>query len=181
MYREEPPEDKGNLVYYMFILFGIGSLLPWNAVLTALDFFLQYFPHYKPDFVFGLTINAPNFMFNFIGIFLAKVLSLKIRLITGLLFVFGLTLTMPFIVRYLEEDTAWIIILAIIVVYGIASSFVQGGIFGFAGIFPFKYMGAVMLGNGFSGLSMNAFRMICLAIFPPSNESVSTDDNAFIG
>ena len=115
------------------------------------------------------------------GIFLAKYLSLKLRLITGLLFVFGLTLTMPFIVRYLSEDTAWVIILIIIVVYGIASSFVQGGIFGFAGIFPFKYTGAVMLGNGFSGLAMNGFRMICLAIFPPSNDTSSSDDNAFIG
>lgn len=33
------PEDKNNIAYYMMILFGIGVLMPWNAVLTALDFF----------------------------------------------------------------------------------------------------------------------------------------------
>ena len=33
------PTDPGNLAYYIFLLFGIGTLLPWNALLTALDFF----------------------------------------------------------------------------------------------------------------------------------------------
>lgn len=87
---------------------------------------------------------------------------------------------MPFVANYLPEGPAWIIILAIIVGMGIAGAFVQGGIFGFAGIFPFKYTGAVMLGNGLSGLSMNGLRMITLAIFPPS-EKEGQDNAAFIG
>ena len=39
--RIDEPEDKGNVAYYLMILFGIGALLPWNAVLTALDFFTE--------------------------------------------------------------------------------------------------------------------------------------------
>lgn len=162
------------------MLFGIGSLLPWNAVLTALDFFFGVFPSHNPAFVFGLTLNAPNFIFNFVGIFIAKYISLKARLVVGLIFIFFLTIAMPFVAEYLTESVAWIITLAIIVVMGIASSFVQGGFFGFAGIFPFKYTGAVMLGNGFSGLAMNFFRMITLAIFPPG-EDTENDNSAFIG
>jgi hypothetical protein len=34
-----PPPDKGNLAYYIMVLFGIAALLPWSAVLTSLDFF----------------------------------------------------------------------------------------------------------------------------------------------
>jgi equilibrative nucleoside transporter 1/2/3 len=64
---------------------------------------------------------------------------------------------------------------------GIANSFAQGGIFGFAGIFPPKYTGAVMLGNGFSGLAMNVLRMITLAAFPPSDDDEGDDKTAFIG
>ena len=180
-YSPAPPEDKNNLVYYIFVLFGIGNLLPWNAVLTALDFFIQYFPGYKPDFVFGLTINCPNFVFNFLGIFYARYISLKTRIISGFLGIFCLTISMPFVTRYVEEDTAWIIMLIIIVIYGISSSFAGGAVFGLAGVFPFKYTGAVMLGNGFSGLTMNALRMIWLAIFPPSDDNSSADNNAFIG
>jgi hypothetical protein len=31
--------DKNNFVYIAFLFFGVGVLLPWNAVLTSLDFF----------------------------------------------------------------------------------------------------------------------------------------------
>lgn len=72
----------------MFILFGIGALLPWNAVLTALDFFIQSFPNYNPAFIFGLTLNAPNFVFNFVGILLARHVSLKLRFVGGLVIIF---------------------------------------------------------------------------------------------
>lgn len=33
------PEDKGHIVYLLMFLFGVGSLLPWNAILTSIDFF----------------------------------------------------------------------------------------------------------------------------------------------
>jgi hypothetical protein len=182
LYRvEDGPQDKYNLVYYIFVLFGIGALLPWNAVLTGLDFFIQNFEHHNPAFTFGLTLNAPNFAFNFVGIFLARYISLGLRLIVGLIFILVITIAMPIITNYLPESSGWILILSVIVIMGIANSFVQGGIFGFAGIFPFKYTGAVMLGNGLSGLSMNFFRMITLAIFPPQNDSSIKDNTAFIG
>ena len=31
-------EDKGNKVYTIFLLYGIGVLLPWNVILSCLDF-----------------------------------------------------------------------------------------------------------------------------------------------
>ena len=155
-------------------------MLPWNAVLTALDFFEENFPDYKPSFVFGLTLNAPNFFFNFVGIFAARYISLTVRFIAGLIAVFALTILMPFITKYMEQDTAWAIIIIVIVLLGVANSFVQGGAFGFAGMFPFKYTGGVMLGNGFSGLSVNIIRMILLAIFPPSEDDEGPDKE-FIG
>ena len=37
--REEGPEDTYNICYYIFLLFGVGVLLPWNAVLTAMPYF----------------------------------------------------------------------------------------------------------------------------------------------
>lgn len=38
--KEVLPEDKYGLVYMIMALFGVGALLPWNSILTALDFFL---------------------------------------------------------------------------------------------------------------------------------------------
>ena len=89
---------------------------------------------------------------------------------------------MPFIANYLSESTGWLVILIVIVVMGVANSFAQGGVFGFAGIFPPQYTGAVMLGNGFSGLAMNIFRMGTLVAFPPKEiKEGETDNTAFIG
>jgi hypothetical protein len=41
------PEDKHNLVYLLMFLFGVGSLLPWNAILTSIDFFKTKVSYYK--------------------------------------------------------------------------------------------------------------------------------------
>ena len=37
--KEEVPEDQGGKVNFIFLLWGIGGLLPWNAVLSCFDFF----------------------------------------------------------------------------------------------------------------------------------------------
>ena len=34
-----PPEDTMNVSYIIFLLSGIGTLLPWNSVLSAMAFF----------------------------------------------------------------------------------------------------------------------------------------------
>jgi hypothetical protein len=36
---EGAPVDTNNIAYTIFLLFGIGALLPWNAVLSAMPFF----------------------------------------------------------------------------------------------------------------------------------------------
>ena len=46
-----------------------------------------------------------------------------------------------------------------------------------AAAFPFKYMGAVMVGNGIAGLGSNFFRAFTLVMFP-ANDGV---DNEFYG
>jgi hypothetical protein len=56
----EPPSDKGNVVNIIFLLWGIGVLLPWNAVLTCFDFFGDEMPGYNPSFVYPFAVNALN-------------------------------------------------------------------------------------------------------------------------
>ena len=34
------PADKKNICFLIFNLFGIGILLPWNSVLTAMPYFI---------------------------------------------------------------------------------------------------------------------------------------------
>ena len=34
------PEDKGDVIYWVFLLYGFGALLPWNSILNCFDFFV---------------------------------------------------------------------------------------------------------------------------------------------
>ena len=62
-------------------------------------------------------------------------------------------------------------------VLGVANGASQISAFTMAAAFPQKYMGAVMFGNGISGIGTNILRAATLKIFPsdPSN------NNIFIG
>lgn len=168
------------MVYCAFLIFGISCLLPWSAVVSALDFFIISYPNYNPAFVFGFALNLPSVIFAFLNIFIAKHIPQNIRIVSGLLCLFWCVILLPFTAQYVEESVSWYIILGIIGITGIAVSFTQGGLLGFAGVFPPKYTNAVMLGQGLAGLSMITIRMVNLAFFPP--EEVQTNDNkAFIG
>lgn len=36
---DTPPIDKANAVYFTFLLFGIGVLLPFNVIMACLDYY----------------------------------------------------------------------------------------------------------------------------------------------
>ena len=35
------PEDKGNAVWLIFLLYGIGVLLPFNVIMSCLDYYAE--------------------------------------------------------------------------------------------------------------------------------------------
>jgi hypothetical protein len=86
---------------------------------------------------------------------------------------------MPFITQYMDPDVAWWILLVSIAVNGIANSFVQGGLFGFASVFPSSCMGVMMIGQGINGLILNIIKMILLASLPPDEEKGPDDKNSY--
>lgn len=55
-YEDEPFFEQGKQFsalekprnQFAFLMFGIGMLLPWNAMLAAMDFFEAEFSNYKP-------------------------------------------------------------------------------------------------------------------------------------
>ncbi|CAD7703309.1 unnamed protein product [Ostreobium quekettii] len=56
MGRDGPaPKDKGGLVYLCFFLFGAGLLAPWNAFITAVDYFNYLWPEGQMDRKFSVV------------------------------------------------------------------------------------------------------------------------------
>ena len=65
-------ESKINKI--SFICFGIGMLLPWNAMLASMDFFEGVFPSYKPNFSILVAVSAPMFVVQAIAFFFLQMI-----------------------------------------------------------------------------------------------------------
>ena len=85
---------------------------------------------------------------------------------------------MPLVSEYISKPTSWYFLLGMVMLNDAANSMVQGGMFGFASIFPPKYMGAMMVGQGINGMLLNSVKMILLFVLPP-NENDTEDKNAY--
>ena len=82
-------------------------------------------------------------------------------------------ISLPLTVNALGPDAGMAACMTILVVFGMFSGLAQGSVFGLGGMLPNKYMGALMFGQGFSGVVINFIRACCLIGFPtgdPNNE-----------
>lgn len=120
----EPPVDKGNFVYIYFFLNGCGVLLPWNAILSTLDYFNFYMPSYSPGFVFPLAVNFLQLFMMFVVSIVAGKLSYNFKIGVMYLFTAVLTIILPFWPYMLKDEGAafWICIVNLLM-FGLCVSF----------------------------------------------------------
>ena len=98
----------------------------------------------------------------------ANKISYTVR-ITGCFFIISiLVILLPICANYAHPDVGFPLCIIIMLVFGVLNGFLQASVFGFAGMLPPKYIGAVMFGNGLSGITTNILQAICLVAFPPS-------------
>ena len=67
--REQQIKKFGVKAFYIM---GVGLLLPWNAILAAMDFFKQKYPSsldYAPDFTFLVAVSLPMLLVQLLGFF----------------------------------------------------------------------------------------------------------------
>jgi hypothetical protein len=74
-----------------------------------------------------------------------------------------------------NDSPGFIVCILILLVFSVFSGCLQASVFGVGAQLPFKYMGAIMFGNGISGISTNIIQVICLLSFPdPDQQFIST-------
>lgn len=161
------PPDKYNIVYAIFLLWGIGVLLPWNAVLTCFGFFIEEMPGYQPAFVYPFAVNGLNALSQIWVIVYGYKYSNRVK-IQLVFFLAGLlTLALPLLAHLLPDPkTKFIVCFLALNLFGLLNGILQGQVFGLGGILPGQYMGAIMFGNGLSGVGCNVLMMIFLASMP---------------
>lgn len=146
-----------------FILFGVGMLLPWNAMLAAMDFFKEEFPSYEPSFSLLVAVSAPMFGVQALVFFLLQSIPLHFKVTTmfivSTLVTFGLVLV-PLWVS--DESTAYWLVIMLSLIFGSAYALLQAALYGLAGPSA-ELLNNLNLGIGISGLSVNMLRIVVLA------------------
>ncbi|KAI8371566.1 nucleoside transporter-domain-containing protein [Radiomyces spectabilis] len=153
-------QDSYGIVYWVFFIYGIAMLLPWNVFITASEYFAKRFQasEYDETFqnYFSITFTVSNLLvfatilwrqsetttFH-IDVYLPVIINAIVFAVMCLTVQFGFSGTGYF----------WMI-LGLLVVTGASTSLFQASVFAEASRFPYKYMQAVMSGQGVAGVAV---------------------------
>ena len=163
----------------IFIIFGTGSLLAWNAILSDISFFMYFQGKYDPSTSFAFCNFALNIAFQLIMIWKKQILPYKIQLIIGLIASIFSLLSLPIVVVNFEKDslTGFILSAGIILIQGLVNALCMSGFFGLTSFFPREMIISLSTGQGISGILMNIIGYIVLA----SVNTGDDDNNAKLG
>ena len=144
------------------LLLGLGSLLPWNAILSQLDFFMFYQKDHHPEIVFGNINFCINLTIQFI------LLTTKRRFSYKTLFYFALCgfvtslISLPISAIFFPADLGFIISCIFIFINGFSNAVISSSMFGLVSFFPVENVIAVGTGQGISGILMTLIRYAIL-------------------
>ncbi|KAM4729702.1 equilibrative nucleoside transporter 3 [Anableps anableps] len=172
------PEDSYNLVYLIFFLMGIGSLLPWNFFITAKQYWLyklsnstdqsersslsDYFESYL-----SIASAVPSVLCLVLNYFLVNRLSPKVRIVSSLVvmllvFVVTTVLVKVDVSEYRTEFFAGT--LASVAVVSGASNVFSGSVFGISGYFPMRISQALISGQAMGGTLTAVASIVTLSV-----------------
>jgi len=180
--KEQSPPSKTLKETSIFLLFGLVSLLGWNAIMSELPFFTFYLEKMDPATSFPFLNYALNIVLQFLMLYNRNLVPLKFRLIGGLIFDTIIMITLPIIVLFMEKNsTANVIITgALILIMGMVNALCSGGFFALVSFFPNNLMIAFSAGQGFSGVLMNIIQYIVLGCVNSGNKQKDLDLTAWI-
>ena len=155
-----------------FIIFGVGSLLAWNAILSDISFFMNYQGKYDPSTWFSFCNFFLNIIFQFIMIWKKQFLSYKLQLIIGLIASIVSLVILPVVVILFEKNslTGFIVTAGLVLIQGLVNALCTSGFFGLTSFFPREMIISLSTGQGISGILLNIIGYIVLL-------SVNTGDN----
>ncbi|XP_026500921.2 equilibrative nucleoside transporter 3 [Vanessa tameamea] len=178
----EEPRDRYCLVYILFYLFGVTSLVPWNFLITANDYWMYKFREVTPNNVtmfvrktqfqaeFTSYLNVataiPNLIFLILNSLYGHLVPVKTRLQGSLVVVtLAFLVTTSFVQVDTDEwqNTFFIITMVTVVIMTAASAVFIGGLVGIASRFSKEYMAAVISGQSLGGIIAAVAQIISLA------------------
>ncbi|KAM4590869.1 equilibrative nucleoside transporter 3 [Odontesthes bonariensis] len=176
------PEDSYCLVYIIFFLMGIGSLLPWNFFITAKHYWLyklsnnthqggeeeqhsdlsEYFESYL-----AIASTVPSVLFLILNYVLVNRLSPNVRILSSLfviLLVFVVTTVLVKVDVSNSRTEFFIGTLTSVAVVSGASNLFSGSMFGISGHFPMRISQALISGQAMGGTLSAMASIVSLSV-----------------
>ncbi|XP_078166756.1 equilibrative nucleotide transporter 1 [Carex rostrata] len=169
--ESEPPQDYFSIGYLIYFTLGAGFLIPWNAFITAVDYFTYLYPAVPVDRVFSVSYMFSCFIPLLFIVAYAHKSSASLRINSGLsLFTLALIIVPVMDAVYVKGRQrmypGYDVTVAATVLCGVADALVQGGVIGSAGELPERYMQATVAGTAASGVLVSVLRVITKAVYP---------------
>jgi len=186
------PVDKHKLVYVVFVLLGIGTLLPWNFFISVSAYWwFKYrtvnatfdefkdlnadgesaFPSFNPmQTAWGPQVSAASMVPNVTIMLLNAVFGHRFRtqprLLVSLILVIGLFAVTSALCLINSDDwqeTFLYVTIASVVFININAAIFQSGLVGVAGKFPPQYIGGVFSGQAVGGILASVTNVLMIA------------------
>ena len=116
---------ESGITQFTFLIFGVASIIGWNSVLTAFDFFAAKLPNYDVYFTLPIPLFIANFGWGIFLPVLAKKLSLTIRVSASLAALIIVLMMLPIIAQFLDDTPGYWVSLLLCGLIGTFGSLMQ--------------------------------------------------------
>lgn len=182
-----------------FVLLGGASLVPWQAYISALDFFMILLPNQKIQYMIPIVNMLCILCTTFMVVLFAQVVSPTKRIVASGLFLMAALLVVPFQNYYLlhnhmldangtllivpstsgkqQENTCYWVVLVSLMCCATAASIMQSSLFGLAGAMSETQPALtawLTCGQGIAGVGVVALRCLTKFGIGGANAAVST-------
>lgn len=178
------PKDSFHLAYIIYFTLGAGYLLPWNAFVTAVDYFSYLYPDASVDRVFAIVYMVVGLSCLLLIIAFEHKTSSFLRINSGLaLFVVALAAVPLMDAWYVKGRVGtyggFYVTVCLVALCGIADALVQASIVGSAGELPERYMQAVVAGTAASGVLVSVLRVLTKLAYTQDAEGLRASANLY--
>lgn len=171
-------EDKKSccsLLYVMFLLFGVGSLLPFNCYITPYEYIVTFYPRPTLSF-FSLFYNVGNWSMMFIYLkFGRKIPARSANLVVFITWIVCLTILPTLVFFNMDKIPRFVIALILVFVSGALNGICFPKIISVGSRIDFSMVQAMMSGNGVAGIITAALYAITKGVAIASGDGKFTE------